>query len=72
MYWKPLFLTAVKTQIVQRMGAGRCAYHTTDTMAGLLAPVVRMLFAKWILRGFEETASALKPRAEALHQGRVA
>ena len=41
-------------------------------MAGLLAPVVRMLFARSILRGFEETASALKRRAEELHAAEVA
>lgn len=70
-YWKPLFLTATKTQIVTPLGAGRCTYHTTDTMAGLLAPVVRMLFARSILRGFEETASALKRRAEELHAAEV-
>ena len=71
-YWSPRLLTAAKTQIVTPLGAGRCAYHTTDTMAGLLAPVVRTLFGRSILRGFEATATALKDRAEALHAARVA
>ena len=63
-YWTPFLLTARKTQIVTPIAAGRCAYHTTDTMAGLLAPIVRMLFGRSILRGFEATATALKERAE--------
>lgn len=66
-YWTPFLLTARKTQIVTSIEAGRCAYHTTDTMAGLLAPIVRTLFGRSILRGFEATATALKERVEALH-----
>ena len=71
-YWSRRLLTAAKTQIVTPLGVGRCAYHTTDTMAGLLAPIVRGLFGAAILRGFEQTAIALKERAEALHAARVA
>lgn len=71
-YWSRALLTAAKTQVISALGPDRCAYHTTDTMAGLLAPIVQALFGKAILRGFEETANALKGRAETLHAGRVA
>ena len=71
-HWHPILLSAAKSQIIEPLGAGRCAYRTTDTMTGLLAPIVRMLFGGSILRGFEATATALKHRAEALHSARVA
>ena len=71
-YWSRSLLTAAKTQTITALGPDRCSYHTTDTMAGVLAPVVQALFGRAILRGFEETAHALKGRAEALHAGRVA
>ena len=67
-YWSRALLTASKTQVITSLGPDRCAYHTTDTMAGLLAPVVRLLFGRAILRGFDETASALKGRAESVHR----
>lgn len=66
-YWSRTLLTAAKTQVITARGPDRCAYHTTDAMAGLLAPVVQVLFGRAIRRGFEETAHALKARAEKLH-----
>ena len=71
-YWSRALLTAAKTQVITALGPDRCAYHTTDTMAGLLAPIVRALFGRAIQSGFEETAKSLKGRAETLHAGRVA
>ena len=71
-YGSRSLLTASKTQIVNSLGPDRCTYHTTDVMAGLLAPIVRALFAREILRGFEETADAPRGRAETLHAHRVA
>ena len=60
-------LTAKKTQFITPIDAGSCAYHTTDTMSGLLAPLVRLFFARLVLRGFDDTGRALKRRAEGVH-----
>lgn len=59
-------LTAKKTQHVTPIDDASCSYYTTDTMSGLLAPFVRLFFARWVLRGFDNTGRALKRRAEAL------
>ena len=59
-------LTARKTQFVTALDGNSCSYYTTDTMAGLIAPLVRLCFARWVLRGFEATGRALKRRSEAL------
>ena len=59
-------LTASKTQFVTPVDGNSCSYYTTDRMAGLLAPFVRLFFAGWVLRGFDDTGRALKHRAEAL------
>lgn len=40
-------------------------------MSGLIAPLVRLLFAKLVLRGFDDTGRALKSRAEAVHDERT-
>ncbi|MYE12697.1 MAG: SRPBCC domain-containing protein [Gammaproteobacteria bacterium] len=71
-YWSQTLLTAAKTQVVTALGPDRCAYRTTDTMAGLLAPIVQALFGRAIRRGFEETAHALKARAEKRYASQVA
>lgn len=71
-YWSQALLTAAKTQVITAFGPDRCAYDTTDAMAGLPAPIVRALFGRAIRRGFEETAHALKARAEKLHASQVA
>ena len=64
-------LTAKRTQFITPIDATSCSYHTTDTMSGLIAPLVRLLFAKLVLRGFDDTGRALKRRAEAIHDERT-
>ena len=59
-------LTASKTQHVTPIDDQSCSYHTTDAMSGFLAPFVRLFFAGWVLRGFDDTGRALKSRAEAI------
>ena len=59
-------LTASKTQHLTPIDDKSCSYHTTDRMAGLLAPFVQLFFARWVLRGFDDTGLALKQRAEAV------
>ncbi|MYD95854.1 MAG: SRPBCC domain-containing protein [Gammaproteobacteria bacterium] len=60
-----VLLTASKTQHVTPINDKTCSYYTTDRMTGLLAPFVRLLFARWVLRGFDDTGRALKQRCEA-------
>ena len=57
-------LTANRTQHVTPIEGGSCSYHTTDAMSGLFAPFVRLFFARWVLRGFDDTGCALKRRSE--------
>ena len=59
-----VLLTARKTQHVTPIDDKTCSYHTTDRMAGLLAPFVRLFFAHWVRRGFDDTGRALKHRCE--------
>jgi hypothetical protein len=60
----PFFLAANRVQRVIPLGSGRCRYETSDTFRGLLVPVVMGLYGKNIQAGFDETARALKARAE--------
>lgn len=60
----PLFLAANRVQRVTPLGRERCRYETSDTFRGLLVPLVMGLYGKNIQAGFDETARALKARAE--------
>ena len=60
-------LYSSKEQRVTALGEARCSYHTTDLFSGLLTPLIMLLFRKLIVRGFDETAEALKRRCEAVH-----
>ena len=60
-----VLLVARREQRVEILGADRCRYVTTDTMCGLLAPLVALLFGSLIRNGFGAMAAALKERAEA-------
>ena len=57
-------LVARREQRLKVLGADRCRYVTTDTMSGLLAPLVALLFGSLIRNGFSAMAAALKERAE--------
>lgn len=58
-------LVARREQRLEVLGANRCRYLTTDTMSGLLAPLVALLLGRLIRNGFNAMAAALKERAEA-------
>ncbi|MFT4975310.1 MAG: hypothetical protein ACI8S6_001197 [Myxococcota bacterium] len=45
---------------------GGCTYETTDTIGGLLLPIVRALFDGALREGFEQMAVALKQHVESL------
>ena len=59
-------LYSSKEQRVTALGETSCTYHTTDLFSGLLTPLIMSLFRKRIVRGFDETALALKRRCEAM------
>ncbi len=60
-------LYSSKEQRVTALTETSCSYHTTDLFSGLLTPLIMLLFRKLIVRGFDETALALKRRCEAIH-----
>jgi uncharacterized protein YndB with AHSA1/START domain len=59
-------LFAVRDQWIEPRGRSACAYHTTDTMTGELAPWVIKSNGDWVKAGFDAVARALKKRAETL------
>ena len=60
-----LLLRTRREQRLDAVGTTRCRYLTTDAFAGILTPLVVVLFAKLIRNGFNAAALALKARAEA-------
>jgi uncharacterized protein YndB with AHSA1/START domain len=57
---------AVRDQWITPLAAGRCAYHTTDTISGKYADKVMEMTGDWVKAGFDSVANALKARAEQL------
>jgi hypothetical protein len=60
----PFLLKANRTQKLVDLGDGRTRYDSVDRFEGLLVPIVMALYGKHVQRGFDETARALKARAE--------
>ncbi len=58
-------LHANRTQRLEDLGGGRTRYVSVDRFAGAIVPLVMALYGKHVQRGFDETARALKERAEA-------
>ena len=57
-------LKAERTQSITELEDGYCVYYTDDVNAGLLAPIVNLLYGKKITEGFKSIARSLKIRAE--------
>ena len=57
-------LFAHREQRVLPLTAGSCRYTTTDTMSGLLSPLVLCLYGPTVSAGLAAFARALKARAE--------
>lgn len=57
-------LVANRYQILEPIGDQRTRYTTVDYISGLLAPVVRVLYAEPMRRGFQMAADGLKAHAE--------
>lgn len=62
-------LVANRYQVLDDLGGGRTRYTTTDYLSGLLAPLVRLLYAEPMRAGFQLAADGLKARAESLRRG---
>ena len=59
---------ARRDQVIEPLGAGRCAYYSTDALLGENGIHVMRFAGPWIKRAFDDTAYALKARAESLGQ----
>ncbi|OJU23537.1 MULTISPECIES: SRPBCC domain-containing protein [unclassified Sphingomonas] len=61
---------ARRDQIIEALGPDRCAYHSTDAFLGDTGIHVMRFCGPWVKRAFDDTAQALKARAEAIHARR--
>jgi hypothetical protein len=61
---------AERVQHISRLENGKTRYHTFERTSGLLSPVVRKLYARRILEGFDANGLALKRRAESADRNR--
>jgi hypothetical protein len=60
----PAVLKANRIQKLIDLGGGRTRYESVDRFEGAIVPLVMALYGKHVQRGFDETANALKARAE--------
>ena len=60
---------ARRDQIIEATGPESCRYHSTDAFYGQNGIHVMRFAGPWVKRGFDDSAKALKARAEAMHQG---
>lgn len=58
---------ARRDQIIEATGPDSCRYHSTDAFLGANGIHVFRFAGPWVKRAFDDTAHALKARAEALH-----
>jgi hypothetical protein len=61
---------ARRDQIIEPLGPARCRYVTTDAFTGPNGIHVMRFAGPWVTRAFNDTAKALKARAEALYATR--
>lgn len=61
---------ARRDQVIEALGEDRCSYYSTDAFFGPNAVHVMFFCGAWIKRAFDDTARALKARAEAIHEER--
>jgi hypothetical protein len=59
-------LVANRYQLLEPLGPARTRYSTIDYLSGLLAPVVKHLYAESMRAGFALAAEGLKARSESL------
>lgn len=58
---------ARRDQMIEALDAGRCRYRSTDAFTGPNGIHVMRFAGPWVTRAFNDTARALKARAEAMH-----
>ncbi len=58
------FLRADRTQVLEDLPGSRTRYTTTDTFTGRGVPLVMALTRRYVQRGFDDVARALKTRCE--------
>lgn len=68
--WRKTFgarwlLANLREQRLEPAGDGGCTYRNTETLTGLLAPAVFLLFGGYMRRGFNAAGAGLKRYAEA-------
>jgi hypothetical protein len=61
---------ARRDQVVTPLGPSRCAYHSTNAFYGDTGTHVMRFAGPWVKAAFDNTANALKARAEAMWAGR--
>jgi hypothetical protein len=62
----PIFLTATRSQTLTALDGQTTRYETVDKMSGILVPLVRLLYGKYIKHGFDALVEGLRIRAESL------
>ena len=62
---------ARRDQVIEQTGATSCRYHSTDAFYGEHGIHVFRFAGPWVKRSFDDSAYALKARAEAIHSGQV-
>lgn len=62
---------ARRDQIITPLGSDRCRYLSTDAFLGENGIHVMRFCGPWVKRAFDDTARALKRRAEAMHAARA-
>lgn len=63
---------ARRDQIIEALGPERCAYQSLDSFFGPNGRHVMFFAGPWVRRAFNDTAAALKLRAETMHTARKA
>ena len=61
---------ARRDQVIETLGPDRCRYYSTDAFLGETGIHVMRFAGSWVKRGFDDTARALKARAEELYAAR--
>ena len=59
---------ARRDQIIEATGEASCRYHSTDAFLGPNGIHVMRFAGPWVKQAFDDTAHALKARAEAMYQ----
>ena len=62
---------ARRDQVIEPTGPASCRYVSTDAFLGENAIHVMRYCGEWVTRAFNDTARALKARAEAMHRGEL-